>query len=102
LALRGQVIGGALGCVGLIGSFVVAALGHEWVAAVIGTASLISLVSIFVVGRDKQKQERAEKAVIRERIRRSDPVEDIEKTKPPAELPPEPSKLATKSRSKPN
>ncbi len=98
LALRGQLIGGTLGGVGLIRSFIVASLGHEWAASVIGTASLVSLVSVFVVGRDQQKKERIEKAAVQEMIKQGDPVEDIESSK----LPNKPRSKQSKNPSKPN
>ena len=96
LALRGQIIGGMLGGIGLIGSLVVASLGREWAASIIGTASLVSLVSVFVVGRDQQKKERVEKAAIREKINQGDPVEDIEQSGSPAKSPSKPPKPASK------
>jgi len=82
LALRGQMIGGILGAIGLLGSLIVAGIGHGWAGFGIALTSLGSLVSIFVYGRDQQKRERIEKQVIREKIARGDPIDEIEGTTP--------------------
>jgi len=66
LALRGQMIGGILGAIGLVGSLIVAGIGHGWAGFGIALTSLGSLVSIFVYGRDQQKRERIEKQAIRD------------------------------------
>lgn len=78
LAIRGQIIGGLLGAIGLIGSLIVAGQGHGWAGFGIALTSLVSLVSVFVIGREEQRRERAEKAALRERIRRGDPIEEVE------------------------
>ncbi|MGO9600875.1 MAG: hypothetical protein ACLP7Q_23080 [Isosphaeraceae bacterium] len=78
LAIRGQVIGGILGGIGLGGSLVVAALGHGWAGFGIAMTSLVSLVTIFVYGREEQKKERLEKAKIQEEIKRGQPIEKLE------------------------
>jgi len=78
LAERGQLIGGALGFVGIVGSFVVVCLGHGWEGVALGGGSLLGLVSVFVLGRREEKQERLENREIQERIRRGDSVEALE------------------------
>ena len=68
LALRGQAIGGFLGTVGLVGSLIIAGLGQGWAGFGIALTSLVSLVSVFVYGRDQQKQERMAKDAVRGKI----------------------------------
>ena len=82
LALRGQMIGGILGAIGLVGSLIVAGIGHGWAGFGIALTSLGSLVSIFVYGRDQQKRERIEKQAIREKIARGEPIDEIEGATP--------------------
>lgn len=58
---RGQWMGFVLGLVGIIGGFFLIGLGHSgWgVAAIVG--SLVSLITVFVVGQRRQRQERERK-----------------------------------------
>lgn len=67
-----------LGGIGLVGSLVVAGLGHGWAGFGIALTSLGSLVSIFVYGREEQKKERLEKAKIQEEIKKGQPIEKME------------------------
>jgi uncharacterized membrane protein len=83
LALRGQIIGGILGALGLIGSLIVAGVGHGWAGFGIAMGSLVSLVSVFVFGREQEKRERLEKENLREKIKRGAPIEKLEKTDAP-------------------
>lgn len=78
LADRGQWIGGALGFVGIVGSFIVVCMGHDWAGVALGGGSLLGLVSVFVLGRKEEKQERLEKREIQERMRRGDSIEAAE------------------------
>lgn len=81
--LRGQIIGGLIGGSGVVGSLVVAAMGHGWAGFGIATSSLIGLVSVFVGGRQAQERERLKKEELRGRIARGDPIEQIERDRPP-------------------
>lgn len=78
LARRGQMIGGALGGIGLIGSLIIAGLGQGAAGFGIALTSLVSLVSLFVYGREEQKKERLEKAKVQEQIKRGDSIEKRE------------------------
>jgi len=82
LAVRGQIVGGILGGIGLIGSLIVAGLGQGWAGFGIAVSSLVSLVSVFVLGREAQKKEREEKEKLRQRIKQGESIEDLEKTGP--------------------
>ena len=92
LALRGQLIGGAVAVIGLVGSLIIAGQGHEIGGIGIALTSTTGLVSIFVLGRESQKKELASKANIRDRIKGGEPIENFEgdlapvtpKPKPPA------------------
>lgn len=83
LGARAQLIGGALGFVGLIGSFVVIALGHDWAGVAVATGCVLGLVGTFVIGKQGQKQERIEKEEIRRRIRNRDPVAEVDQSRGP-------------------
>ena len=108
LAVRGQLIGGFLGMIGLIGSTIVAGLGQGLAGFGIAMLSVGSLVSVFVVGREAQKGERKEKAKLIEKIKRGDPIvaleegDDPEKkpTKPPPTKRPPDSRTKTKTKKK--
>ena len=82
LAQRGQVLGGLIAAVGLIGSLIVIGLGHTTGGIAVATTCLLSLVGIFVSGQRNQTRELAEKAQIREKIKRGAPVEEIEGKNP--------------------
>lgn len=78
LALRGQIIGGILGGIGLTGSLVVAGLGYGWAGFGIAMTSVSGLVTTFVVGRESQKRERLKKEELRQQIKRGEPIEELE------------------------
>ena len=48
----------------------------------------MSLVYVFVTGRDREKQERDEKEKIRQRIKKGEPIEEIEQPPGEADSPP--------------
>jgi uncharacterized membrane protein len=83
LALRGQLIGGILGGIGLTGSLVVAGLGHGWAGFGIAMTSVSGLVTTFVVGRESQKKERLKKEELRRQIQQGESIEELERTDPP-------------------
>lgn len=75
--LRGQIIGGLIGGAGVVGSLIIAGMGHGWAGFGIATSSLVGLVSVFVGGRRSQERERLEKAKVRGAISRGEPIEDL-------------------------
>jgi uncharacterized membrane protein len=81
---RGQLLGFALGVIGLLGSFTVIHAGHDTAGTITCGASLIGLVSVFVYGRRMEKQERAEKKSVQDQIARREPVEQVA---PPGDSP---------------
>jgi uncharacterized membrane protein len=80
LAVRGQVIGGMLGGIGIVGSLIVAALGNGLAGFGIAIGSLVSLVSIFVLGRSAQQKNLQEKSKTRDQIGASKPIEVIDES----------------------
>ena len=54
---RGQHYGFILGLVGLILASILAIMGHDTVAGIFGTTTIIGLVTVFVIGRKKQREE---------------------------------------------
>lgn len=80
--LRGQIIGGLIGGAGVVGSLVIAGMGHGWAGFGIATSSLVGLVSVFVGGRRSQEKERIEKAKVKSEISRGEPVEDLVEGQP--------------------
>jgi Predicted membrane protein (DUF2335) len=78
LALRGQLIAGGLGAVGLLVSGGVAAMGQPLGGFGIAVASLTALVSVFLAGREKEKKERVEKAKVQAKIAKNEPLESTE------------------------
>jgi uncharacterized membrane protein len=78
LARRGQTYGFLIGLAGLGVSFGSVFLGYATAGTLIATGCVGSLVTVFVYGRSKQKQERIAKEKIRERIKQGDPVEKLE------------------------
>ena len=56
-----------------------AGLGYGWAGFGIAMGSLVSLISLFVYGREAQKKERNEKAELREMIAKGVPIEELEK-----------------------
>ncbi len=75
--LRGQIIGGLIGGAGVVGSLIIAGMGHGWAGFGIATSSLVGLVSVFVGGRRSQEKERLEKAKMRNAISRREPIEEL-------------------------
>jgi uncharacterized membrane protein len=92
LSYRGQLIGGTIGGIGIVGSLIVIGLGHDWAGVTFAGGCLVSLVYVFVTGRDREKQERDEKEKIRQRIKKGEPIEEIEQPpgggRLPAQTPP--------------
>lgn len=90
LSHRSQIFGFAIGIVGLVGSLIVVGRGYPSAGAAIATGCVLGLVTVFVLGRESQKRERIEKEKVRQRIRRGDPIEDLEpeeKSNAPVSLP---------------
>jgi len=54
---RGQIFGFVLGIVGLGLATYLAIYGHEVIAGVFGTTTIVGLVAVFVIGKKAQKQE---------------------------------------------
>lgn len=54
---RGQNFGFALGVLGLILATILALMGHETIAGIFGTTTIVGLVTVFVVGKRSQKKE---------------------------------------------
>lgn len=52
---RGQIFGFIIGLAGIIGSLVIANNGFETAGSIIGSTSLVGLVSVFVLGKKYQK-----------------------------------------------
>jgi hypothetical protein len=71
------LIGGAVGVVGLVASAYEIVQGFPFAGATVATGCVLSLVVVFVTGREAQKKERIEKTEIRERMKRGDPVETL-------------------------
>lgn len=84
LAIRGQRIGGLLGFTGLIGSFVVIGMGHDYAGVAIATTTVVSLAGLFLYTRNQQSKELGEKARLREQIRNQEPLETVEGETPVA------------------
>ena len=78
LARRSQIFAFTLGLVGLTGSFIVVGLGFPVAGTTIATGCVVSLVTVFLLGRERQKRERVEKERIREQMRRGDPIEKMD------------------------
>ena len=78
LAIRGQIIGGLLGGIGLIGSFIVAGMGQGLAGATMVIGVLVTLLYVFVNGRDQQKQELDRKKKVQDQIKQGLPVEKLE------------------------
>ncbi len=82
LALRGQLIAGAVALVGLLGCFVITSHGYPTAGTTIGTALVVTLAYLFVFGKDsKQKKELADKAATRDMIAKGEPPENLETRK---------------------
>ncbi len=58
---QGQLFGFILGLIGLILATVLALLGHETIAGIFGTITIVGLVTVFVLGRNTQDKDLSEK-----------------------------------------
>lgn len=58
---RGQTLGFTLGIIGMVISAFMAYTGHETVATIFGSTTIVGLVTVFVVGRKMQEKELSEK-----------------------------------------
>lgn len=58
---RGQTFGFTLGLIGMVISAFMAYTGHETVAAIFGSTTIVGLVTVFVVGRRMQEKDIPEK-----------------------------------------
>ena len=54
---RGQVFGFILGIIGLALTTALALLGHETIAGIFGTTTILGLVTVFVIGKKSQKKD---------------------------------------------
>lgn len=54
---NGQIFGFILAILGMLIAFGLASLGHDTVAGIFGTTTIIGLVTIFVIGKRKQDKE---------------------------------------------
>jgi uncharacterized membrane protein len=59
---RGQVYGLIIGLAGLAVCLMLGLQGHDNVAAVVGGGTLVSLVTVFVIGRRKRTEELKDKS----------------------------------------
>lgn len=57
----GQLFGFALGLIGMILAAVLAIMGHEAIAGIFGTTTIIGLVTVFVLGKKAQQQNLSDK-----------------------------------------
>ena len=55
---NGQIFGFILAILGMLIAFGLAYLGHDTVAGIFGTTTIVGLVTIFVIGKRKQKPEK--------------------------------------------
>lgn len=53
---RGQIFGFILGLIGLILATTLALLGHEVIAGIFGTTTIVGLVAVFVIGKKNQQK----------------------------------------------
>ena len=77
-SLFGQLIGGLIGIIGILGSVYAIVQGYPVAGATVATSCVVSLVVVFVTGRETQKKERIEKTEIREKMKRGDSVESFQ------------------------
>lgn len=54
---NGQKFGFLLAILGIISALVLALLGHDAVAGIFGTTTIVGLVTVFVIGKKKQTKE---------------------------------------------
>lgn len=59
---RGQIFGLLIGLTAIIGGVVCIMTGHEWSGAFLGGGGLTGLVSVFVIGKNKQSKSLQEKS----------------------------------------
>jgi len=78
LALRGQLIGGGLGALGLLIAGAIAVFGQGLAGFGVAAFSLASLVTVFIYGKQSQRRELKEKSAIRDSIERGEPIEKLE------------------------
>ncbi len=55
---RGQVFGFILGLFGIASAVYLAVNGHDTVAGIFGTTTIVGLVAVFVIGRKQQQENR--------------------------------------------
>ena len=65
---RGQIFGFVVAILGLLSSFVLVLKGYQVVGTILGGATLVSLVGVFVYGSESRKNERKEKNENMEKI----------------------------------
>ena len=78
LALRGQIIAAVLGSIGLVGSLVVIDHGHDWAGVAVGGGTLAGLVGLFLRGQSSQRNTLNSNAMIRAKMAKNTPIEDLE------------------------
>lgn len=54
---NGQIFGFILAILGMLIAFVLAYLGHDTVAGIFGTTTIVGLVTVFVIGKRKQSKD---------------------------------------------
>ncbi|MDN4164742.1 DUF2335 domain-containing protein [Cytophagales bacterium LB-30] len=57
----GQIFGFTLGLIGMLLASALAFYGHETIAGIFGTTTIIGLVTVFVIGKKSQQNELSEK-----------------------------------------
>ena len=69
--------------ISIVGGCTLVAAGHDWAGAVVATATVVSLVAVFVYGSQSRKQERLEKAkVMAEQEQPAPSLPDAQQTEP--------------------
>lgn len=58
---RGQTYGLVIGLSGILAGAALAYLGHDWVGTIIAGSTLTGLVSVFVIGKNQQNANLAQK-----------------------------------------
>ena len=58
---KGQNFGFILGVIGILATILMACMGHDAVAGIFGTTTIIGLVGVFVIGKYKQSKNSDEK-----------------------------------------
>ena len=54
---NGQIYGFVLAILGIISALILAMMGHDAVAGIFGTTTIVGLVAVFVIGKKKQNKE---------------------------------------------